>query len=97
MTAIYGALPASERDTTVIVSSDYGVVGALQVFGNPDSSPQLQPAAERLPLAAGASLRNRRAHGRYAPSDVASICTSARVVAHLTVPYHVVNLEQGSP
>jgi hypothetical protein len=25
------------------------------------------------------------------------MCTSATVVAHLTVPYHVVNLEQGSP
>jgi hypothetical protein len=25
------------------------------------------------------------------------MCTSARVVAHLTVPYHVVNLEQGAP
>ena len=94
MTAIYGALPASERDTTVIVSSDYGVVGALQVFGNPDLlpasySPQL---SDYLWLPAHLSATDALMAG-YAPSDVASICTSARVVAHLTVPYHVVNLE----
>ena len=98
MTAIYGALPPSVRDTTVIVSSDYGVVGALQVFGNPDLlpasySPQL---SDYLWLPAHLSATDALMAG-YAPSDVASICTSARVVAHLTVPYHVVNLEQGSP
>jgi hypothetical protein len=37
MTAIYGALPSSVRDTTVMVSSDYGVDGALQIFGDPNS------------------------------------------------------------
>ena len=34
MTAVYAALSPSERATTVIVSSDYGVVGALQIYGN---------------------------------------------------------------
>jgi hypothetical protein len=33
----------------------------------------------------------------YQPSDVAWMCTSAKVVAHLTVPYNVVSLEQGTP
>ena len=33
----------------------------------------------------------------YAPSDVAWMCKSARIVAHLTVPYQVANLEQGAP
>ncbi len=98
MTAIYGALPASVRDTTVIVTSDYGVAGALQVFGNPQLlpasySPQL---SDYFWLPAHLSATHALMAG-YVPSDVASMCTSARVVAHLTVPYHVVNLEQGSP
>jgi hypothetical protein len=98
MTAIYGSLTASERATTVIVSSDYGVTGALQVFGNPTSlpesySPQLsdfywlpQHVAATAVLMVG-----------YAPSDVSWMCSSARTVAHLTTPFHVVNLETGSP
>ncbi len=98
MTAIYGALSPAERATTVIVSSDYGVTGALQIYGNskllPDSfSPQLSDFFW-LPkhLAATDVLMVG-----YAPSDVGWMCTSARVVAHLVVPYHVVSLEQGAP
>jgi hypothetical protein len=33
----------------------------------------------------------------YEPSNVAWMCTSARVDGHLTVPYQVVNLESGAP
>jgi hypothetical protein len=98
MTAIYRALPPSERDTTVIVSSDYGVAGALQVYGKakllPESfSPQLSDFFW-LPkhLAATDALMVG-----YDPSQVGWMCASSKVVAHLTVPYHVVNLEQGAP
>ena len=98
MTAVYGARSPSERATTVIVSSDYGVVGALQIYGNskllPESySPQLSDFYW-LPSHLGAT--NALMVG-YAPSDFGWMCTSARIVAHLTVPYHVVNFEQGSP
>ena len=98
MTAIYAALSPAERSTTVIVSSDYGVTGALKIYGNPkllpqSYSPQLsdfywlpQHVAATDVLMVG-----------YAPSDVGWMCTSARVVAHLVVPYHVVNYEQGDP
>jgi hypothetical protein len=98
LTALYAALSATQRATTVIVSSDYGVSGALQIYGKPGSlpdsySPQLSDwywlpkhvaATEALMVG-------------YDPSDVTWMCTSARIVAHLTVPYHVVNDEQGSP
>lgn len=97
LTAIYGALSPSERASTVIISSDYGVTGALQLFGNarllPASfSPQLSDFFW-LPkhLAATGALMVG-----YQPGDVGWMCTSARVVAHLTVPYQVVNLEQGA-
>jgi hypothetical protein len=98
MTAIYGALSPAERATTVIIASDYGVPGALQIYGNakrlPASfSPQLIDFFW-LPkhLAATAALMVG-----YQPADVTWMCTSAKVVAHLRVPYQVVNLEQGAP
>jgi hypothetical protein len=98
LTAIYGALSPAERATTVIISSDYGIAGALQLYGNakllPASySPQLSDYFW-LPthLAATAALMVG-----YQPADVDWMCTSAQVVAHLTVPYQVVNLEQGAP
>ena len=98
LTAMYQALPASERTTTVIVSSDYGVAGALQIYGNPallpaSFSPQLSDYYW-LPkqLAATHALMVG-----YQPSDVAWMCTSATVVGHLTVPYHVVSLESDAP
>jgi hypothetical protein len=98
LTAIYGALSESERATTVIVSSDYGVTGALQIYGNsrelPASySPQLSDYYY-LPVYVAAT--DVLMVG-YAPADVAFMCTSATVLAHLTIPYHVVNLESDSP
>ena len=33
----------------------------------------------------------------YQPSEVGWMCSSATVVAHLTVPYQVQGLEQGAP
>ena len=98
LTAIYAALPPSERGTTVIISAYYGVPGALQIYGNstllPEAmSPQLSDYFW-LPshlTATDALMVN------YNPSEVAWMCTSARILAHLTVPYHVVNLEQGAP
>jgi hypothetical protein len=33
----------------------------------------------------------------YKPSDVAWMCVSPELIAHLTVPYQVVGLEQGAP
>jgi hypothetical protein len=93
MTRIYGALPASERDTTVIVSSDYGVTGALQIYGSPalpaSYSPQL---SDYYYLPAHVAATDVLMVG-YAPSDVSFMCSSSTVLAHLTIPFHVVNLE----
>jgi hypothetical protein len=98
VTAIYDDLPASERNTTVIISSDYGVAGALAIYGDPKRLPDVLSPQQSdwfwLPqhLVATDALMVG-----YAPSDVSWMCSSASVVAHLTVPYQVVNLEQGAP
>jgi 4-amino-4-deoxy-L-arabinose transferase-like glycosyltransferase len=98
LTVIYGDLSPAERTTTVIISSDYGVAGALQIYGHA----KLLPASFSPQLSDFFWLPTRLAATEalmvgYQPADVDWMCTSAQVVAHLTVPYQVVNLEQGAP
>ena len=98
VTTIYHDLPTADRENTVILSAYYGVPGALDVYVNPNVrpvavSPQLSDWYW-LPsnLSAADALMVD-----YQPSDVAWMCTSPKVIAHLTVPYDVTGLEQGAP
>ncbi|HEY8815205.1 MAG TPA: glycosyltransferase family 39 protein [Candidatus Dormibacteraeota bacterium] len=98
VTTIYDNLPDSERANTVIISAYYGVPGALDVYDSPATrpvavSPQLSDWYW-LPsdLTATSALMVD-----YAPSDVDWMCTSPTLIAHLTVPYGVLGLEQGAP
>jgi len=98
VTTIYRDLPASERNSTVIISAYYGVPGALQVYGNPNDlpvvvSPHLSAfywLPDHLPATNALMID-------YQPSEVAWMCTSPTLIAHLTVPYGVKGLEQGAP
>lgn len=95
---IYTGLPDSERSSTVIVSAHYGVPGALWIYEDPRVlppvvSPQLTDWYW-LPSNLKASYALMI---DYEPSGVAWMCTSATLVAHLTVPYGVKGLEQGAP
>jgi hypothetical protein len=96
--SMYGNLPGSERNGTIIISAYYGVPGTLQIYGDKRSlpavvSPQLSDWYW-LPsdLAATNALMID-----YQPTDVAWMCSSATLVGHLTVPYGVQGLEQGAP
>lgn len=95
---IYDGLPVSERSDAVIISRYYGVPGAVQVYGYagrlpPVVSPELSDWYWLPPhLTATSALMVD-----YQPSEVAWMCTSAELVAHLTVPYDVRGLEQGAP
>jgi hypothetical protein len=98
VSTIYGDLPASQRSGTVIISAYYGVPGALDVYGNPNSLPVvISPHLSDwywLP----SNLRATNAlMVDYTPSDVAWMCTSPTLVTNLTVPYAVKGLEQGAP
>ncbi|HUZ77395.1 MAG TPA: glycosyltransferase family 39 protein [Chloroflexota bacterium] len=95
---LYRELPAPERGSTVIVSAYYGVPGALHVYINPTN----RPLAVSPQLSDWYWLPNNVSATDalmvdYQPSDVTWMCTSARVIAHLTVPYDVAGLEQGAP
>ena len=98
VTTIYDGLPPSERASTVIVSAYYGVPGALHVYDDPKTrpiavSPQL---SDWFWLPHDLSPTDALMVD-YQPPDVAWMCTSATLVAHLTVPYGVAGLEQGAP
>jgi hypothetical protein len=96
--AIYGDLPALERKNTIVISAYYGVPGALHVYGDPTRVPEaVSPQLSDffwLPSNLGAT---DALMVDYRPSDVEWMCTSPTLIAHLTVPYQVVGLEQGAP
>jgi 4-amino-4-deoxy-L-arabinose transferase-like glycosyltransferase len=98
VTKIYNDLPASQRSSTVIISAYYGVPGALHIFGDPRilpdvMSPQLSDWYWLPPhLTATSAIMVD-----YQPADVAWMCDSPQLIAHLTVPYQVAGLEQGAP
>jgi Dolichyl-phosphate-mannose-protein mannosyltransferase len=95
---IYGDLPGSERNRTVIISAYYGVPAALWIYGDPSRLPEvMSPQLSDwywLPkhLTATSALMVD-----YQPSDVAWMCSASRLIDHLTVPYDVKGLEQGAP
>jgi hypothetical protein len=95
---LYSDLPGSERNDTVIISAYYGVPAALWIYGDPSRlpavmSPQLSDWYW-LPqhLTATSALMVD-----YQPSAVSWMCSSSRLIGHLTVPYGVKGLEQGAP
>jgi hypothetical protein len=95
---IYGDLPVSERNDTVIISAYYGVPAALWIYGDRSQlpaviSPQLSDwywLPRRLTASSALMVD-------YQPSDVSWMCSSSRLIGHLTVPYDVKGLEQGAP
>ena len=98
VTMIYGDLPASERSNTVIISAYYGVSGALDVYDQRN----VRPVAISPQLSAWYWLPNNLTATSalmvdYEPSEVAWMCNSPTLIAHLTVPYGVMGLEQGAP
>ena len=98
VTKIYRDLPAWEHANTVVVSAYVGVPGALDV----DGDPKLRPVAVSPQLSDWYWLPNNLTATEaimvdYQPSEVAWMCTSPRLIAHLTVPYEVKGLEQGAP
>jgi 4-amino-4-deoxy-L-arabinose transferase-like glycosyltransferase len=97
VTTLYRDLPAADRANTVIISAYYGVPGALDVYVNPN----VRPVAVSPQLSAWYWLPNNLSATMalmvdYQPSDVAWMCTSPTIIAHLTVPYAVTGLEQGA-
>ena len=98
VTTIYDDLPASQRGDTVIISAYYGVPGALDVYNKPSDRPTaISPQLSDWYWLPGNLTATNALMVDYQPSEVAWMCTSPTLIAHLTVPYHVAGLEQGAP
>jgi hypothetical protein len=98
VTTIYGNLPASERANTVVISAYYGVPGALNVYGNPKTSPvAISPQLSDWYWLPDHLAATDAVMVDYQPTDVTWMCTSPQLIAHLSVPYGVKGLEQGAP
>ncbi|MGA8923229.1 MAG: hypothetical protein WB682_08790, partial [Candidatus Dormiibacterota bacterium] len=95
---IYEGLPESDRAATVIISAYYGVPGALQVYDKPEVRPvAISPQVSDWYWLPSNLTATYALMVDYQPSDVAWMCASPELVAHLTVPYNVKGLEQGAP
>jgi len=94
---IYENLPAPERPGTVVISAYYGVPGALEVYGNPNVPEAFSPQLSDWFWLPSNLASTNALMVDYQPSDVAWMCTSATLIAHLVVPYQVAGLEQGAP
>jgi hypothetical protein len=98
VTTIYDGLPASERASTVIISAYYGVPGALEVYDQPSDRPiAVSPQLSDWYWLPNNLTATYALMVDYQPSDVAWMCTSAKLIGNLTVPYAVAGLEQGAP
>jgi hypothetical protein len=96
--SIYGNLPGSERTGTIIISAYYGVPGALEIYGDERSLPVVvSPQLSEWYWLPSNLMATNALMVDYQPSDVAWMCSSATLVAHLTVPYDVHGMEQGAP
>ncbi|HUD56328.1 MAG TPA: glycosyltransferase family 39 protein [Terracidiphilus sp.] len=96
--SIYGHLPTSERNGTIIVSAYYGVPGALQIYGDRRSLPAVvSPQLSDWYWLPNDLVATNALMIDYVPSDVAWMCSSATLVGNLTVPYGVQGMEQGAP
>ena len=98
VTTIYDELPASERSSTVIISANYGVPGALDIYVKPSDRPTaMSPQLSDWYWLPSNLTATNALMVDYKPSEVAWMCTSPTLITHLTVPYHVAGLEQGAP
>ena len=96
--SIYGNLPASERTGTIVVSSYYGVPGALRIYGDKRLLPAVvSPQLSDWYWLPSDLVATNALMVDYQPSDVTWMCSSATLLGRLTVPYGVQGLEQGAP
>lgn len=95
---MYGDLPTSERNDTVIIAAYYGVPGALWIYGDLSRLPAvMSPQLSEWYWLPKHLTETSALMVDYQPSDVSWMCSSSCLIGHLTVPYDVTGLEQGAP
>jgi hypothetical protein len=95
---VYHALPVGVQAKTIVLASNYGEAGAVQHFGPQDGLPAVfsghmsywywgpPPASATTAVAVG-----------FQRSQLARVCGSLRLAAHLNNHVDLANEEQGAP
>jgi hypothetical protein len=97
VTTIYNDLPEAQQRQTVVISAYYGVPGALAIYGDPNTRPLVvSPHLSDYSWLPSNVTAVDALMIDYQPADVAWMCESPTLIAHLTVPYDVKGLEQGA-
>jgi hypothetical protein len=98
VTTIYNDLPEAQQRHMVVISKYYGVPGALAIYADPNNRPLVVSPhlSDYYWLPSNVTAVDALMID-YQPADVAWMCGSPMIVAHLTVPYEVKGLEQGAP
>ena len=91
-------LPAAQRAHAAILTSIDGAAGAIDIYGPREHLPQaISPHLNFWywkPAHLGATTLVTVG---YSPSDLAFLCGSVTRAGTVTVPYSIVNREQGAP
>jgi Dolichyl-phosphate-mannose-protein mannosyltransferase len=98
VTTIYNDLPEAQQRRTVAISKYYGVPGALAIYADPNSRPLVVSPhlSDYYWLPSNVTAVDALMID-YQPADVAWMCASPMLIAHLTVPYDVKGLEKDAP
>ncbi|MGH7777287.1 MAG: hypothetical protein ACREPI_08935 [Candidatus Dormibacterales bacterium] len=96
--AVYNSLPTEERANTAILASIDGQAGALDIYGGPMHLPQaISPHLNFWYWKPTHVDATTLVTVGYEPSDLAFLCGTITRAATVTIPYAIVNLNQGTP
>lgn len=96
--AVYNALPARQRATTTILTSIDGQAGAIDIYGKSEHLPQAISPHLNFWFWKPANLNaTTLVTVGYRRSDLAFLCGTLTRAGTVTVPYSIVNLNQGAP
>jgi hypothetical protein len=84
--------------SVAIISAYNGLPGAMLFYGKPGVHPVvISPHLSDWYWLPNNLTETDALMVDYQPSEVAWMCSSPTLIAHLTVPYNVKGLEQGAP
>ena len=96
--AVYDALPPTERANTAILTSIDGQAGAIDIYGGRYHLPRaISPHLNFWYWKPAHVTATTLVAVGYQPGDLAFLCRTVTHAATVTIPYSIVNLNQGAP
>ena len=96
--AVYNRLPPEQRSKTAILTNIDGQAGAIDIYGTRDHLPApISPHLSYWYWKPAELDPTTLVTVGYAPSDLAFLCGTVTSAGTVTIPYSIVNLDQGAP